>query len=213
MADTTSDKVSYVRIRDADAVGAAPRTLRILWRDMSTTSVFADSDQVIRVIGVANERATNDQAALAGVIGLKLLGTEPRAVVAEMIEDEIAPAVWGEARVPATQRQRAFLAELDPSLATDLMSLRVADAWIRHLLLLRRAEVLTARRLQRGMQVVKTVHWTDPATGEGRDLMTKHEVSSIGSNGRVHFKGGNGQGAWPDELEVVNPAPDAASGT
>jgi hypothetical protein len=65
-----------------------------------------------------------------------------------------------------------------------------AEAWVIYLRLVRRRESLSALELNEG-DVVETV------AGEIA------EVSSIGRDGRVYFKGGGGFGAWPDLISVL----------
>jgi hypothetical protein len=65
-----------------------------------------------------------------------------------------------------------------------------AYSWVVHLRFVRRRECISALKLNEG-DIVET---TD---GE------MAEVSSIGQDGRVFFKGGRGFGAWPDLISVV----------
>jgi hypothetical protein len=51
--------------------------------------------------------------------------------------------------------------------------------------------------------VKKTTH-VDPVTGELHEYVSPPMViSSIGSNGLVYFRGGNGQCGWPSSLSRV----------
>lgn len=148
--------------------------------------------------------ATTAQRELAAKVGLELGGHEPASVVAVMLEDHLAPSIRGEERRAATAKQKALVAQLDPDLpGIESMSLDVASGWIEHLLEARRADALRRVPLSHGTKVVHRRRWTDPVSGEAKELVMKYQVSSIGPNGRVHFMGGNGQGAWPDELEVL----------
>ena len=79
--------------------------------------------------------------------------------------------------------------------------LNVASAKIADRLVERNEELLAKLQLKSGDQVIKheTVEW------EGRieDLSQEYIVSSIGRDGRIYFKGGNGQGAWPDQVTKI----------
>ena len=65
-----------------------------------------------------------------------------------------------------------------------------AEAWVTYLRLVRRRESLVELKLNEG-DIVQT------KSGEVA------EVSSIGQEGRVFFKGGRGFGAWPDLLSII----------
>lgn len=39
--------------------------------------------------------------------------------------------------------------------------------------------------------------------GQRHEWVREFTVSSIDATGRLHFKGGNGDGAWPTEVEKV----------
>ena len=65
-----------------------------------------------------------------------------------------------------------------------------AEAWACYLRLLRRVEHLERTKIEAG-DIVEI-------NAEGRFA----EVSSIGEEGRVYFKGGYGAGSWPDLLTV-----------
>ena len=69
---------------------------------------------------------------------------------------------------------------------------READAWIYFLRLKTRQRALERLEVEAG-DLVKAI-------GSGGELLA--EVSSIGSTGRIHFKGGQGTGAWPDVVTV-----------
>ena len=66
-----------------------------------------------------------------------------------------------------------------------------ADAWIAFLRLKRREQALKNLKLMTG----------DIVEVDGADQA--NEVSSIGSNGRVYFKGSTSGGTWPDQLTVL----------
>ena len=76
----------------------------------------------------------------------------------------------------------------------------VASAWIDHYLSLQTAQALEALQPRTGDEVHHRHDYIDPATGEEVDLGGTVTVSSIGSNGLVYFRGGNGQCGWPTNL-------------
>lgn len=121
--------------------------------------------------------------------------TIPQRVAAARLRAELARELQVDASQPSTEAEQELLKTLETeSLRAnpeprDRGELR---AWVDHLRLLRRKEALQRLQLEAG-DIVKVM-----------DVGGSHveEVSSIGSDGRVFFRGGAGAGAWPDQLEV-----------
>jgi hypothetical protein len=69
---------------------------------------------------------------------------------------------------------------------------REAEAWIRFLRLKHRQAALEKLQVNAG-DIVRAI---EPEVSE------PEEVSSIGSDGRIYYKGGSGKGAWPDMVTI-----------
>jgi hypothetical protein len=80
------------------------------------------------------------------------------------------------------------------------MTIGVASAWITYYLALRSIDFLSALRIESGDVVMRRHEWTDAIDGTDRTYENKVIVSSIGADGLVYFKGGNGQCAHPHRL-------------
>jgi hypothetical protein len=162
---------------------------------------FATWHEPVRLLDESARGATDQQRKLASTIGLELVGTEPRRVAAVMLEEHLRPLMWGEQSEPATDRQRAFLVELGSHEADDALLARpVASAWIGHYLAVRTAGCLRHLALVRGDAVIKRTLWKHPVDGRLCETLDYAVVSSIGADGVVHFRGGNGKRGWPSSL-------------
>jgi hypothetical protein len=122
-------------------------------------------------------------------------------VAAVMLEEHLQPLIWGRNPEHATDRQRAFLVELGSHEADNAdLSKQVASAWIDHCLAVRTALCLKRLLLVSGDAVVKRSLWRNPEDGTPHEMLAYAVVSSIGANGLVYFRGGNGQCGWPSSL-------------
>jgi hypothetical protein len=141
------------------------------------------------------------QRDLASGLGISLDEDQPRDVATAILEDHLAPILHSQQPAPATPNQRAFLARLGSNRASEpSLTKNVASAWIGHLLGLRTIDALTTLALNHGDVVLKRGTWTDQATGSVETWEETYVVSSIGEDGLVYFKGGNGKCAWPSSL-------------
>jgi hypothetical protein len=95
---------------------------------------------------------------------------------------------------PANEIQHEILEDLGSSDEADPLPAdrREADAWIECLRLKARCRALERLQIEAG-DIVKV---------ESSDYDRLEEVSSIGNDGRVYFKGGLGGRAWPDVVTV-----------
>jgi hypothetical protein len=125
-----------------------------------------------------------------------------------MLEEYLRPTIWGtetEAE-PATERQRAFLKALGSTRsAQPSLTKPVASAWIDHHLSLRNTQRLRDLLLARGDAVLKRTVWPHTQTVRPHESLEYSIVSSIGANGLVYFKGGNGKCGWPSTLTRAAP--------
>jgi hypothetical protein len=120
-------------------------------------------------------------------------------VAAARLLDAVARAIGYEASDASSERQRAFAESLGRDVSSD--SKRVASAKIGEALLERNRAAIVSLDLQPGDHVVRVQHFE--YEGAVRTLEQEFIVSSLQPNGRVFFKGGNGQGAWPTQLDLT----------
>jgi hypothetical protein len=138
---------------------------------------------------------TGQQRKLATLADIRLPKGLPKLIAAARLKVALATELCFPSVLPGTDGQLEFLATLNAKRARD-SRVRVdhyeAGAWIEFYLLKRRQEALERLRLEAG-DIVQV------RDSEGSRLA---EVFSISNDGRVHFKGGQGAGAWPDRLSV-----------
>jgi hypothetical protein len=135
------------------------------------------------------------QIALAKLVGVHLQ-RDSFDVAAATLLDAVAPAIGYEPAEASTDRQRSFAAALGCDVTQD--SKRVASAKIGDVLFEKNQQAIATLDLKPGDRVIR-VHQFE-FDGELRTLEQQYVISSIQPNGRVFFKGGNGQGAWPTQL-------------
>lgn len=135
-------------------------------------------------------QATDEQRELAARVDL-MLGDEPRAVAAALLDDHLEPAIRGTRPLDATDRQRDFLHQLGFSHADQPGLTRgVASAWIDHLLTLQTIDHLIQLQPARNEAVI--VRRVTEFEGKRMESLDYKYISSIGSGGLLYFKGGNG---------------------
>jgi len=151
----------------------------------------------VAILDVAAGPATAKQLALAKISGISIDPTTPRIVAAAILrvslQDSLATVVD---RRPA-ERFEDWLVELrrDCDPAMKPANCEEARAWIEHLYIVQRREALADLQLREG-DIVET------SSGN------LAEVSSITNKGKIYFKGGDGQCAWPDLVTVKARADD-----
>lgn len=139
--------------------------------------------------------ATPQQHKLAGLLSVSLVADSLDTAAARLL-DAAAEALGFEPAQPSSARQRAFAESLGANVDQD--SKRVASAKIGDLLHELNRNVIIDLDLKPGDRVTRTRRFE--YENEERVFEQEFVVSSIQSNGRVFFKGGNGQGAWPTQL-------------
>lgn len=169
--------------------------------DVSVT--HQDWREPARRLRAATGPATAEQLRIAAALDCPH-DDEPRGVLTAVIEDWLRPVLHAEDSLLATERQLAFLGELGHVNASPEMHRTVASAWIDHYLSLRTADALEDLRLKAGDQLHRQHNYVDPSTGEVTNLGETVTVSSIGSNGLVYFRGGNGKCGWPANLRRIH---------
>lgn len=145
---------------------------------------------------MTTQRPSQEQIALAGSLGLDI-ESDTFDVAAARLLDSVATAIGHEPVEQSSERQRAFAASLGQNVAAD--SKRVASAKIGEALFAKNQDAIASLHLKPGDRVVRVEHFE--FDGEMRTVEQEFVISSIQPNGRVFFKGGNGQGAWPTQLK------------
>lgn len=143
-------------------------------------------------LAAATGLATSKQQELAEFAGRPMPLHIPRIVAAATLRLALAE----ELNIPAPRpigdryknRLQLLLRSSDPIISPETEE--EAEAWVAYLRLVRRRESLAEMKLHEG-DIVET------KAGE------MAEVSSIGQDGRVFFRGGRGFGSWPDLITVV----------
>ncbi|HWB20493.1 MAG TPA: hypothetical protein VG711_09355 [Phycisphaerales bacterium] len=144
-----------------------------------------------------NSNPTIEQLRVATLIGVNLCG-DTEFVAAARIEDAVSAAILSGLPKPATDRQVEFGKALGLALSSD--SVRVASAKIDDELYMRNVAAAKTLGLKAGDRVVKRE--TIEVDGNVHMIDREYVVSSIDPNSlRIWFRGGNGQGAWPTQLE------------
>jgi len=138
---------------------------------------------------------SEDQHRLAVLLTVEI-SEDSHDVAAAKLLDAVAISLGFEPAEPATDRQRTFVESLGASV--EGITKRVASARIGELLLAKNLKAIEDLNLKPGDQVVRIQSFE--LQGETKVLEQEFVVSSVQPNGRVFFKGGNGQGAWPTQL-------------
>jgi len=148
--------------------------------------------EVEKVLAAATTCVTAEQHELGELAGINLPSNTPKVVAAALLRVALAEQLGLVPSNALTDRYEGRIEALrrvsDPAIApkTD----EEAEAWLLYLRLLRRRESLIRLKLEEG-DVVET--------NDG----TVAEISSIGEDGRVFFKGGRGFRAWPDTISLI----------
>ncbi|MDP1823906.1 MAG: DUF4263 domain-containing protein [Archangium sp.] len=142
----------------------------------------------VREIDERTRTATDLQKRLARLAGLSLPKRLPRLVAAARIQAALRNELDLSVSPPCNEDQLRYIRELKPNFRLTPSDHREAEAWINHLWLQGRRAALKTLRLEAG----------DIVEARGAPEV----VSSIGGTGRIHFKGGGGAGAWPDQVTI-----------
>lgn len=149
-------------------------------------------EYAIEQLAAAVQETTADQVELAAQIGLTIPPNNPGIVAAALLRVALFEELHLPAESPVSDHFRSRLKSLrtETKLKVSPKNDEEAAALVKFLRLLRRKRCLTKHR---------------PTAGDVVSLPDgeKAEVSSIGPDGRVYFKGGRGYRAWPDMIESV----------
>lgn len=160
--------------------------------EVSKLMPFRTWCEVDKVLAAATESATLKQQKLGQQADTQIPPHLPKIVAASTLKLALADELNLPPPRPVSDRCKARLKILrrrsDRSISPQTEE--EAEAWITYLRFVRRRESLSKLKIKEG-DIVKT------KDGE------LAEVSSIGQDGRVFFKGGRGFGTWPDLISVV----------
>lgn len=146
--------------------------------------------------------ATERQHELAAVAGTTLRKEMPQLVAAARLQTVLGADIGLGDEAEISEVYEELMASLQtPTLriTTPAGNRAEARAWIAYLYLKRRQSALERLELTAG----------DIVEIDGSDQVS--EVSSIGSHGRVYFRGTGSGGAWPDQLIVRSRKDDNSS--
>lgn len=153
---------------------------------------FKNWKEVDKELAALTGKATLEQLKLAEYVGLKIPKDLPRIAAGAMLRIALANELdlpsGNQINDRSASRLDLLFRPSDPSISPQTEE--EAEAWITYLRFVRRRESLSKLELNEGDVV------------ERKDGEIA-EVSSIGWDGRVFFKGGHGFGAWPDMICVV----------
>jgi hypothetical protein len=144
----------------------------------------------------SNQSSSQEQKELAKLLGIDI-SADTFDVAAARLLDAVAIAIGHEPPKNASEGQIAFATSLGQDVSTNTK--RVASAKICEALFLNNQDAIAALNLKPGDRVIKISRFE--LNGEIQTFESEFVISSIQPNGRVFFKGGNGQGAWPTQLK------------
>jgi len=145
------------------------------------------------------EKPTTFQKRVAAALGIDI-SHDTQEVAAARVHTFVGPAIHSKvAQYMASERQIAFAQSLGLDVTGD--SSLVASAKIADELYSRNKASLEKLQLQPGDRV--RVRYQFESAGEMREWVQEAVVSSIQPNCRIMFKGGNGSGAWPTQVEKI----------
>ncbi|RJX18294.1 MAG: hypothetical protein C4570_07020 [Ammonifex sp.] len=145
------------------------------------------------------EEPTAFQKQIAATLGIDI-SHDTRGVAAARIHTVVGPAILSKAAAyPASERQIDFARALGLNVSKD--SSLVASAKIADELFVRNQAALEKLQLKPG-ETVRVRHRIE-LDGMTREWTEEFVISSIQPNCRIMFKGGNGRGAWPTQVEKV----------
>ncbi len=157
-------------------------------------------EHAVERLNEAAEEATAEQLNLAKIVGLAIPPKSPAIVAAALLRVALSKELHLPSESPVSEhfgdRLKGLRGESKHKIKPQ--SDQEAAAWVEYLRLVRRKRVLSELKPDAG-DVVKL------SDGE------KIEVSSIGPDGRVYFKGGRGYRSWPDLIRSVVARKDANS--
>jgi hypothetical protein len=141
--------------------------------------------------------ATTKQHKIAALGEVKLPRNLPQLVAAARLQSALGTEIGAPEAAEVREVQEEIIRDLSTRslrVTSKPQDSREAAAWIIYLRLKRRQTAIEKLQLSAGDIV-------EVNSNNSRQIA---EVSSIGSNGRIHLKGGGGAGAWPDLITVLS---------
>jgi hypothetical protein len=165
-------------------------------------AAFIDWREPVRRIALRTSVAPSEHylRVQAATLGVVLRGDEPVAVLTAIVK-ECGDRRYRtrNSRLPSPAQLHELALIGPPGLVTPELSRRVASAWLTHHRAARSALSLYELQLRAGDLVIASV--TFPVgPGEHQIDPGGEIVASINDQGRVFFRGGNGQYLWPYQL-------------
>ncbi|XSG81115.1 MAG: Shedu anti-phage system protein SduA domain-containing protein [Methyloligella sp. ZOD6] len=154
--------------------------------------VHKDWRSAVAEIGKITGDASDQQHEIAAVAKITLSSRLPYLVAAARIQSALGSEIGATEATEVQAWQEEILQQLSKGPTPNSSKprdRREADALIKHLRLKKRSQSIKSLKLNSG----------DIVQFDGNVA----EISSIGDDGRVYFKGGAGAGAWPDLLTVA----------
>ena len=148
--------------------------------------------EAVESLTTATELTTPKQQELGRLADIEVSPNMPRIVAGATLRTALAGELNLPAPHPVSDRQKFRLEILQRSSDTPILPQcdEEAEAWVTYLRLVQRREHLLRLEINEG-DVIET------KAGEIA------EVSSVGQDGRVFFKGGQGFSSWPDLITSV----------
>src|SRR5882724_6375321 len=153
---------------------------------------FQTSEEALHSLSALAQKMTKTQSALARLAQIKISPATPRLVVAAMLRVAFRDELDLRPKLRSETSYEELFAELGIEDSNLSESTTAEEKWARvaHHYLTKRIAAHVKLRLTAGDLVVL-------------ENKKSAEVSSIGKDGRVYFKGGEGFGAWPDRIKKV----------
>lgn len=150
-------------------------------------------------MNIKRSQPTEEQKKIASLLSIDI-STDSQKIASARIREVVEPAINPDVgyRSP-TQSQIELAQKLGLDISGD--SLWVGYAKISEKLDELNQEAMERLQLQPG-DWVKHTHFVE-YEGKHHRMQKKYQVSSIGRDGKVYFKGGNGNCAWPTQLEKI----------
>lgn len=159
-------------------------------------ATYKSSAEFIAAVDAGELAATKEQVAIANAQGIELPPNASRAIAAAALRTALA-APLGLTVYDLSEAQDELLDQLGVSQQAARESSDLASAYIRDAYLAERLSHHAKRNYREG-DVVRV----------SDQLFI---ISSIGADGRIHFRGGGGRGCWPDQVTEIVARGDNAS--
>lgn len=153
---------------------------------------YSSWDKVVAILNTAIQPLTETQIKLARIAEVTIPDDTPSVVASAILRVALSEELFLSRTQPVKQWCKDLLENLSGSTEIGLKSQNQEEAlaWLNFYRISGRINQLTLLRISAG----------DVVTLRDGDLA---EVSSIGEDGKVYFKGGKGHYSWPDMIDSV----------